>query len=303
MELNKYEQLRATLRVLIMGISGTGKSTLAATLSKHFNVTWVDNEDAIDVLGNLPPAQKARIRVIKIPDTAAFPIAAQTIQALFKAKKANICDEHGVISCPPCTKESKSFELIDFAAMNHKEDVLVLDSLTQMGISLLNNICRNKAIDYKPERDDWGGLKRNTEFLAANIQGCGINLVCTALPVEVKLEDGREKMVPQFGSQAMSQVIGAKFGTIIYTDVKNKKHIAFSSSTESNMVLTKSRVGFKIEDLPEPDLCPMFLDYIKNHSGELQPQTNSELANQEIKVAQVAQQNAKAVSLLSSIKK
>lgn len=268
MKLSEYEHKLATLRVLIMGLSGTGKSTLAATLTKKFNIIWIDVENAVDILVGLPPEQKERIRLIKIPDTAAFPMAGQTVQKLFKDKKGNICDKHGVIDCPPCKKEGAGFEYIDFNTLDPKKDIVVLDGITQVALSLFCHLMKTKPIDYKPERDDWGGLRKNTEYLAGNIQGATINLVCTALPTEAVLENGKTKLIPQFGSNPMCQIIGAKFGTIIYTDVVNKKHVAFSSSTHSNNILTKSRVDFRIEDQVELDLCPIFESYLSNAGEE-----------------------------------
>lgn len=278
MKVSDYEKKLATLRVLIMGLSGTGKSTLAATLSRIYNVIWIDTENSVDVLSNLPAEYKERIRLIKIPDTAAFPMASQTVQKLFKDKKGNICDKHGVIDCSACKKNNEPFELVDFNLLNPRTDIVVLDSLTQVGLSMMCHLLKTKPIDYKPERDDWGGLRKNTEYLAGNIQGAPINLVCTALPTEATLENGKTKLIPQFGSNPMCQIIGAKFSSVIYTDIVNKKHVAFSSSTHSNTILTKSRVGFKIEEQEVLDLCPMFESYLHGDtedSDEVDSNTNN----------------------------
>lgn len=273
MKLTEYEDTRLTQRVLVTGFSGSGKTTLAATLSEHFNVTWIDCENAIETLVKLPREQKERINVIKIPDSAALPISATTVQHLFRYLKANICEDHGMVECKSCKKEGKAIQVIDLTAMNPRTDVVVLDSLTQVGYSFLNKITSAQQIDYKPERDDWGGLRRYTEFLATNIQALPCNLVATALVSEVELDDGRKKLVPAFGSKDMSAGIAAKFSSVVYCDVKNKKHLAYSASTASNLILTKSRTGYEIESLGEPNLCPMFMRELNNDVKETPVQT------------------------------
>lgn len=258
MELSEYTPI-VTQRVLIMGLSGSGKSTLAASLAKKYRLHWLDIENASELLVKLPADVKKNINLIKIPDSASFPIAAQTIQKLFKDKKANICRNHGVIDCPNCKKDGSSFDLLDFNTLDPRKDVVVLDTLTQVGASFLAHLMKARPADAKPERDDWGGLRKNCEFLASNIQAAQFNLVCTAQTVEAEMEDKRLKLVPAFGSRDMSASVGAKFSAVIYCDVKNKKHVAFSASTASNTFLSKSRAGFEIENqLGELDLCPLF---------------------------------------------
>jgi hypothetical protein len=66
------------------------------------------------------------------------------------------------------------------------------------------------------------------------------------------------KLIPDFGSKGMALTIAKNFSHVIFMEVKNKKHRAYSSSTASNDCLTKSRTDFRIEDLPEPDLAPLF---------------------------------------------
>lgn len=264
MKLTEYEDTRLTQRVLVTGFSGTGKTTLAATLSEHFNVLWIDCENAIETLVKLPRKQKERINVIKIPDSAALPISATTVQHLFRYLKANICEDHGMVECKVCKRDNKAIQVIDLTTLNPRTDVVVLDSLTQIGYSFLNKITSGQQIDYKPERDDWGGLRRYTEFLATNIQALPCNFIATALVSEVQLDDGRTKLVPAFGSKDMSASIAAKFSSVVYCDVKNKKHVAYSASTASNLILTKSRTGYEIESLGEPNLCPMFMRELNN---------------------------------------
>lgn len=268
MKLTQYKEDHSTCRVLITGLSKSGKSTLAATLARKYRLIWLDVENAAEALLKLPLAYQENIDLIKIPDSASFPVAAQTIQRLFKEKKASICFKHGVINCPACVKSGGIMQQVDLTNLDPARDIVVLDTLTQVGASFLAHILKSQPIDYKPVLDDWGGLRKNSEFLGSNIQSVDFNLVCTALTVEAELEDGKVKMVPAFGSKGMSANIAAKFSTVIYCEVKNKKHYAYSGSTASNLFLTGSRSDYEIEkQVGELDLCPM-MEQIIAKSGK-----------------------------------
>lgn len=244
-------------RVLVAGLSGTGKSTLVSELAAEFKLHWIDLENAKDVLTKLPQAHLDNINYIRIPDSASFPIAAQTLMVLFKHGKASICAAHGKHDCALCKKESKEFNVLDFSTFTEK-DIVVIDSITQLASSVLAYTTKDKPIEYRPERDDWGALRKYSEFFSSQFQAFEGNLVCIASAIEAELEDGRVKLVPAFGSKDMSAKIAKAFSDVIYTDVKNKVHLAFGSSTASNLVLTKSRSDFLIEALPKPSLIPLF---------------------------------------------
>jgi len=244
-------------RVLITGLSGTGKSTLAASLASDFHLHWIGIENALDTLLKLPAAWQENVDVYQLPDSAAYPIAADTLMTLFKAGVADICDTHGKVKCAICMKEGAPISRLDLNAMG-QNDIVVLDSGTQLSHSILSHTMRNKPVDAKPERDDWGALRKYTEFFGSQFQAARFNLIVICHAIEATMEDGRVKLVPNFGSQAMSAEFGKFFSDIIYTDVKNKKHVANSDSIFSNTVLTKSRTDFRIEAYDPPSLVPLF---------------------------------------------
>jgi hypothetical protein len=86
----------------------------------------------------------------------------------------------------------------------------------------------------------------------------------------------------------MALTIAKNFSHVIYMEVKNKKHRAYSSSTYSNDCLTKSRTDFRIEDLPEPDLAPLFPLIVAADA----PPTEEPKAQPVISSAQTPAQNA-----------
>lgn len=297
MKLTDYEDKHATLRVLITGLTGSGKTTLAATLAEKYRLIWIDTENALETLAKLPRAHKENIQIIKLPDSGAFPIAAQTIQALFKSLKASICWEHGTVECKICKPAGALMQEVDLTNLDNKKDIVVLDSLTQVGASFLAHIMKSQDIMATPERGDWGGLRRNTEYLGSSIQKLPFNFVATALCSEVELEDKTVKLVPSFGSRDMGANIGAKFSTIVHCKVENRKHKAYSASTASNLFLTKSRTGYRIEDLPEPSLVPMFDAYVR---GELSVAEEKPVTAQQQQHTTLS--TTKALSMLNSLK-
>lgn len=279
-----------TRRVGIVGLSGSGKTTLAAKLAERFKLHWIDIENALDTLVKLPRELKENIEIYKLPDSASFPIAADSLMTLFKNNKFNICLAHGKDECALCkSKEGSIFQPLDFTKLTN-QDIVVLDSGTQLGHSILAHIVKNKPVDYKPERDDWGALRKYSEFFASQWQAVPFNLIVTFHLIEATLEDNRVKLVPAFGSAPMSAEIAKVFGHIVYMEVINKKHMAYSSSTALTNVLTKSRTDFSIESLPVPSLIPLY-------SGEYTPVPSGILLP-----APVATPGAQAVSNLAAIR-
>ena len=245
-------------RVLVVGLTGSGKSTLALELTKYYKLHWIDIENGYETILKLPKEQRDNINLIHIPDSASFPIAANSLMSLFKSYKGDICDKHGKFACALCKKEGLSFSSIDMNTMDNTKEIVVLDTATQLSSSILAYNTKDKPVDYKPERDDWGSLRKHTEFFASQFQGCPGNLIVICHATEAELEDGKRKLVPQFGSAGMSANFGSKFSHIIYCEVVNRKHKYYSASTHSNNVLTRSRTDFRIEDMSEPSLRPIF---------------------------------------------
>ena len=244
-------------RVAVVGMSGAGKSTLIAQLAAEFDLIFIDLENAKDVLVKHPQEYLNRIQYVKIPDSASFPIGAQTLMQLFKNNKANICCAHGKHDCAICKKDNLPVDVVDISNLP-ASTILVVDSGTQLASSVLAYTCKDKPVEYKPERDDWGGLRKYSEFFASQFQAYPGNLIVTFHPIEAEMEDGRTKLVPSFGSKDMSSKVAKAFSDVVYCDVKNKQHTAFSSSTASNSTLTKSRSDFDISQEVVPSLIPLF---------------------------------------------
>lgn len=259
MKLSTYKETQEHDKVLIIGLPGTGKSTLAAELATGgFNLHWIDIEHGVKTLMKLSPKDQENVNLIALPDSASYPIAADTIVQLFKRGKGNICWEHGKTDCTICKRDAPTnFTELDFSTLGPK-DIVVLDTITQLGFSILSHVTRTMAIDAKLDWDQWGTIRRLTEFVSSQIQALPCNFICIAHLTESRMEDGKTKLVPQFGSSVMSGTFAKAFDHVVYCDIKNGKHIAGSSTNYANNTLTKSRTDFCIEDLPAPSLLPLF---------------------------------------------
>lgn len=258
MKLTDYKA-SATKRVLITGISGSGKSTLAAEMAEQgYNLIWLNLENAADGLLKLSDVAQERIELVNIPDSASYPIAAATMLVLFKNGKANICDAHGKDACPICAKNSDAVTTqLDFSKLTDK-DIVVLDSGTQLSYSIMSYVTKDMPVEAKMERDAWGALRKYTEFFKSQFQGFRGNLIVICQCQEAELDDGGLKLVPSFGSAAMSASFASAFDCVVYTEIKNGKHRAFSKSTASPKVLTRSRGDFDIASEDKLSLVRLF---------------------------------------------
>lgn len=274
-------------RVLLFGPPKSGKTQLAGELSKEFNLLWFDLENGVDTLLKFPTDQQDRIEVITLPDTRSYPIAIETMLKVIKGGKNEICDTHGKVGCALCKKESKSFTVVELAACP-LDTVVVVDSLTQLTNSAISHITKNQPEDYKLNYDDWGNLGKLMDTFLSHVQQAGFNIVCISHETETEMEDGKMKLVPTAGTRAFSRNTAKYFDEVIYCEVKNKKHIAASSTVYNGNILTGSRTGAVLETQSEASLIPIFRGDVAttNKLTSNTPATASLSALERIKAAQ-----------------
>lgn len=251
----------STHRVLIFGAPKSGKTQLAASLAAKYNLLWFDLENGYGTLLKLPKDQQERIELISIPDSKTFPIAVETMLKVVSGKETKICEEHGKVSCPLCTKDSKPFVVVNLSTLDDNT-VVVIDSLTQYTNSGIALITKDKPDDYKMQFDDWGNLRALVEKFLSQIQQAKYNVVCISHEEEVEMEDGRKKIVPVCGSSKSSRNTAKYFDHVVYCEVKNRKHIAASSTAFSNTIVTGSRTDFEMEKMESLSLISLFESHV-----------------------------------------
>ena len=244
-------------RVLLFGPPKSGKTQLAGELSKEFNLLWFDLENGVDTLLKLPENQKERIEVVTLPDTRSYPIAIETMLKVIKGSKLDICETHGKVGCALCRKDSRDFTTVELSSLP-LDTIVVVDSLTQLTNSAISHITKNQPEDYKLNYDDWGNLGKLMDTFLSHVQQSGFHIVCISHETETEMEDGKMKLVPTAGTKAFSRNTAKYFDEVIYCEVKNKKHIAASSTVYNGNILTGSRSGATLETQLEASLIPIF---------------------------------------------
>lgn len=249
-------------RALVFGPPKSGKTQLAGQLSKEFNLIWFDLENGVDTLLKLPVEQQERIEVISLPDTRSYPIAIETMLKVIKGAKTEICETHGKVACSICKKSGADFTTVELSTLP-LDTIVVVDSLTQLTNSAISHITKNQPEDYKLNYDDWGNLGKLMDTFLSHVQQAPYNIVCISHETEAEMEDGKTKLVPTAGTRAFSRNTAKYFDEVIYAEVKNKRHIAASSTLYNGNILTGSRTGATLETEAEASLIPIFKGEIK----------------------------------------
>lgn len=256
----KLSQKQAAIykAVLLFGAPKVGKTRLFGTLAKEFKLLLFDLENGSETLiYSVPKELQDNVEIISIPDTRSFPIAIETMLKVVKGGPVDICEEHGKVSCALCRKDNKPFNKVELNALG-PDWVVGIDSLTQLTNSAIAHITKGQPDDYKLTYDDWGNLGKLMDMFLSHIQNAKYNVVCISHETEAEMEDGKTKLVPTAGTRNFSRNSAKYFGEVVYCEVKNRKHIAASSTTYANNILTGSRSGISLETLPEASLLSLF---------------------------------------------
>ena len=249
-------------RVLLFGPPKSGKTQLAGSvaLDPRFKLIVFDLENGSDTLLKLPIECHDRIEVISIPDTRGFPIAIETMLKVIKGGPVEICELHGKVSCALCRTKLLPTTSIELNSIG-LDTIVIVDSLTQLTNSAISHITKAQSEDYKMEFNDWANLGKLMDTFLSYVQQAPFNIICISHETEVEMEDGKSKLVPTAGTRNFSRNTAKYFDEVVYCEVKNKKHIAASSTTYANNILTGSRTGSALENKPgEASLVSIFLN-------------------------------------------
>lgn len=236
-----------TNRVLVYGGPKTGKTELVGKLAEHYNLIWFDAENGYVTLTKMPQAWQERIELISIPDSRVMPMAVETWLKVIKGTEHFVCEAHGKCSCALCKKQGAPETRVCFNELSPTRDIVVFDSLTQFSNSCISNITKAQPDDYKMDFGDWGQLGVLVDKFLSQVQAARYNVVCITHEAEVDFEDGKSKLVPVCGSSKSSRNTAKYFDHVVYAEIRNKKHVAGSSTGYSNTAVTGSRTNVELE--------------------------------------------------------
>lgn len=252
--------------ILIYGPPKSGKTRLVGTaiaLPEVKRIFWFDLENGVETLLHmgLSDADLEKVTVFRVANTRDNPIGIETMLRAFSAKTPiQICDAHGKVACAACTAAKASFTPFRLGDCTH-EDLIVIDSGSELGDSALAAACKGKPIEYKPTFDDYGTAGKWLGDLCSTIQQAHhTNFVVITHEIALEDDDGKDKFFPLVGTKNFSLKVSKYFGTVVYTSRKLGKHVAGSSSVYRPDVLTGSRVNATLEKSPEVSMKAILIE-------------------------------------------
>lgn len=243
--------------LMLFGPPKSGKTKRAGELAKFKKLIWFDLENGFGTLFQLEPELQANIELIHIPDNRGLPMAIETMLKVIKGLKVVICEQHGKVACPLCTKDSKPSVTVELNALDN-DTCVVVDSCTQLTNSAIANITKGKPDDYKLEYDDWAHLGKLMDTFFSYVQSASYNIICISHESEVKMVDKSAKLVPVGGTSNFSRNVAKYFDEVIYFRVVNGKHVMASSTATDNNILTGSRANVDLAKDPNANLIVLW---------------------------------------------
>lgn len=244
-------------RVCVFGGPKSGKTQLVGELAKKYKLTWLDLENGHLTLLKLPKEAQANINLIRVRDTRSLPIAIETVLKVLSGNPCKICVAHGKVNCPVCQKNDAPYDEICVANFG-PDEILVIDSLTQLSNSAMALQTKGKPEDYKFEWDDYRAQGTRLDSVLSLVQQSTYNVVCITHEAEVEMEDKRKQLVPVAGSSNFSRNTAKYFDHVVYCGKQGIKHVAGSSTVYKPNILTGSRSEVAVEKSGTPTLFEIF---------------------------------------------
>jgi hypothetical protein len=252
--------------VLIYGPPKGGKTLLvgtAASIPEIHRIYWFDLENGVETLIHmgLTGDELDKITLFKVRDSRDVPIAIETVLKAFTSKTpVKICERHGRVDCVDCVRSKSPTKEWCLSMCTHN-DLVVLDSGSQLGDSALAAVCLGKPSLFKPGYDEYGPVNKWLgDFLSVVQQATNTNFAVITHEIALENDEGKDQIFPLMGSKAFSMKCAKFFGTVCYVHKKLNKHVAGSSSTYRGDVLTGSRVNAAIEKTTKPDMRTILID-------------------------------------------
>lgn len=250
--------------ILVYGMPKVGKTELAATIAKIPAIKRVyyfggenGHETILDMYarGKLTLEHLEKITLVNIPDTREAPIFIETLlKAIATAAPVKICEAHGRVACPTCTRAKAAFIDFDHSSLT-EEDAVIIDSMSQAGVSALNAAMRGMSQETKAGWDEYGLQGKWLSDICTTIQaGKFTNFICITHVQVLEDENGKDVYTPLCGTKSFSSGMAKYFGSVVFCEMKMKKHKAGSSTVYNAMTQAGSRIGLVLEKEDELDL-------------------------------------------------
>lgn len=260
MKLSQIKPADKAQKILIYGPPKSGKTLLLGKLAAAgYEVDLLDLDNgSITLVNHLSDEAKERINVYSIADTKEKPIGIETVSQIFRdlGKAHSICQAHGRINCPVCKKEGAEFDLLDLPNYTNKR-VLAIDSFSQLSDSCMAYVASDvKGLDLNDKLSEYSRVEfkhydaqgRILSAICSAIQAAKINIVVVTHEVDISKEDRPEALVPKAGTKNFAKVFGRYFDHVVYLEVANRKHVAYSGTTEKPTVQVGGRSEVSIHN-------------------------------------------------------
>lgn len=249
MNLNEFAaQKRAGESMLMYGPPKAGKTRLASTLAKYFNLVWFDLENGLQAVINNPELtteDKARIQVVSVPDTKANPVAIDTMLKALTGAKVSVCMQHGKVGCLACMTAKLPAQELELNKLDRKSAV-VIDSGTQLSDSAWAHIL-GPNLDVQTEWKHYDKWNQRIAMCLSFIQQAPFHTIVIGHGLSIELQDGTERIVPKMGTKAFSENVSKYFSHVLYVETKFGKHTAGSTADYNVKVLLGNRANIKFE--------------------------------------------------------
>jgi phage anti-repressor protein len=243
--------------IIVYGQPKSGKTELVGALAKDYHLwtisldagykTWLRKDSAAY------PYLK-NIDIFPIADSQQYPMGVETMLKVLRqpAKNVSICEKHGKVACPLCTKDGAPMPTLPLADFKVDKDILVIDNYAQLMNSVMNHILSDSLgkdnFDAKGSWDDWRKQGSISDRFGSTIQVAPYNVIVISQEIMIETEDGGKKIAPIGGTRNKSSDFAGFFDDCVFCEVIGGKYVAYSSAEKKTRVVVGSRTGKSLQD-------------------------------------------------------
>lgn len=218
------------ITIAMYGTYGTGKSTLAASLSRYMPVVYFDLEGGVQSVlakGNSTNVNLENLTLQPIYDTIETPLGGAVVKELLKGSKVALC-KHGFSYglCPMCKKDVAKYTgyCLNGSGLGREDPLYVFDSGTQVDMSIRTLVYGSKMNrawdgDVDSSFHDWRRLGALWDYFGSEIQTSALK----GFKVLMLFHEGEKgsKVFPLVGTKEYAPQFGRFWGSVIRTSVKS----------------------------------------------------------------------------------